>query len=141
MRLKTLTYGLAACFALIGPVLLQYKDNLRGPLMARLLSHLALSLWFISPFVLIALAVRHGRHPVMSYGALVATLLAGLLVIWHSGELLSLPASSAFMSMFFVTIFQHAIVIPTLGLSLAFQLALTGDKQKGADCSAPSSDR
>lgn len=141
MKTKTLTYWLAAGFALVGPVLLQCKDNLQGPLMARLLSHLALSLWFVSPFVLIALAVRHGRHPVMTYGTLVATLLAGLLVIWHSDELLSLPASSAFMSMFFVTIFQHAIVIPILGLSFMFQLALTGDKKKGADSSAPSSDR
>jgi hypothetical protein len=141
MRLKTLTYGLAACFSLVGPVLLLCKDNFPDPLPVKAIYHLLLSLWYVSPFLVVALATRYGRHPLMTYGALVATLLAGLLVIWHSGELLSLQGSSAFMSMFFVTIFQHAIVIPILALSFVFRMGMAGDKQKGADSSAPSSDR
>jgi hypothetical protein len=141
MRLKTLTYGLAACFALVGPVLLLCKDNFPDPLPVKAIYHLLLSLWYVSPFLLVALAVHYGKHSITTISALVATLLAGLLVIWHSGELLRLKPSSAFMSMFVVTISQHAIVIPILALSFVFRMGMAGDKQKGADASAPSSDR
>ena len=117
MKIKALTYGLAAVFALIGPVLFLRNINLSD--WGMLLAELGLSLWFVSPFVLVALAVRSDRFSTM--GALIATLLAGLFGAWFFTELTfhfytKSDAQDA-IAMLFIAVYQYAIIILTLGLS------------------------
>ena len=83
MKIKNLTYGLAAAFGLIGPALFLRNVNLSE--WGMLVVELGFALWLVSPFVLITLAVRSERFS--SIGALIATLLAGLFGAWFYTEL------------------------------------------------------
>ena len=116
MNLRRLTYGLAAVFALIGPTLFLRNINLSD--WGMLLVELGFALWLISPFVLIALAVRSDRFSAM--GAVIATIFAGLFGAWFYTELTfhfttKSDAQDA-IAMLFVAAYQHAIIILTLGL-------------------------
>ena len=116
MNVRRLTYGLAAVFALIGPALFLRNINLSD--WGMLLVELGFALWLISPFVLIALAVRSARFSAM--GAVIATIFAGLFGAWFYTELTfhfttKSDAQDA-IAMLFVAAYQHAIIILTLGL-------------------------
>jgi uncharacterized membrane protein YeaQ/YmgE (transglycosylase-associated protein family) len=113
---RRLTYGLAVVFGLIGPALFLRNVNLSDWVM--LVVELGFALWFLSPFVLIALAVRSDRFSAM--GALIATILAGLFGAWFYTELTfhfttKSDAQDA-IAMLFVAAYQHAIIVLTLGL-------------------------
>ncbi len=117
MNVRRLTYGLAAVFALIGPALFLRNVNLSD--WGMLLVELGFALWLVSPFVLVALAVRADRFS--SIGILLATILAGLFGGWFFTELTfhfttKSDAQDA-IAMLFVAAYQHAIIILTLGLS------------------------
>ena len=117
MKIKNLTYGLATVFGLIGPALFLRNINLSD--WGMLLVELGFALWLLSPFVLIALAVRSDRFS--SIGALLATILAGLFGGWFYTELTfhfttKSDAQDA-IAMLFVAAYQHAIIVLTLGLS------------------------
>ena len=117
MKIKTLTYGLAAAFGLIGPALFLRNINLSDWVMLPV--ELGFALWFISPFILVALAVRSDKFSAI--GALIATILAGLFGAWFYTELTfhfytKSDAQDA-IAMLFVAAYQHAIIILTLGLS------------------------
>ena len=116
MNARRLTYGLAVVFGLIGPALFLRNVNLSDWVM--LVVELGFALWFLSPFVLIALAVRSDRFSAM--GALIATILAGLFGAWFYTELTfhfttKSDAQDA-IAMLFVAAYQHAIIVLTLGL-------------------------
>ena len=116
MNARRLTYGLAVVFGLIGPALFLRNVNLAD--WGMLIVELGFALWLLSPFVLIALAVRSERFS--SIGALVATILAGLFGAWFFTELTfhfttKSDAQDA-IAMLFVAAFQHAIIVLTLGL-------------------------
>jgi len=116
MNLRRLTYGLAAVFALIGPTLFLRNINLSD--WGMLIVELGFALWLVSPFVLIALAVRSDRFSAM--GAVIATIFAGLFGAWFYTELTfhfytKSDAQDA-IAMLFVAAYQHAIIILTLGL-------------------------
>jgi len=116
MNLRRLTYGLAAVFALIGPALFLRNINLSD--WGMLIVELGFALWLVSPFVLIALAVRSDRFSAM--GAVIATIFAGLFGVWFYTELTfhfytKSDAQDA-IAMLFVAAYQHAIIILTLGL-------------------------
>jgi uncharacterized membrane protein YeaQ/YmgE (transglycosylase-associated protein family) len=113
---RRLTYGLAVVFGLIGPALFLRNVNLSDWVM--LVVELGFALWLVSPFVLIALAVRSDRFS--SIGALLATILAGLFGAWFYTELTfhfttKSDAQDA-IAMLFVAAYQHAIIVLTLGL-------------------------
>jgi hypothetical protein len=114
---RRLTYGLSAIFALLGPVL--FLRDIRLSEWAMLPVELGFALWLSSPFALVVLAVRDGRLPAV--GALVSTLLAGLFGAWFQLELTfhftTKSDAQDGIAMLFVTAYQHAIVILTLGLS------------------------
>ena len=117
MNVRRLTYGLTAVFGLIGPALFLRNVNLSD--WGMLLVELGFALWLLSPFVLIALAVRSDRFSAI--GALLATILAGLFGAWFFTELTfhfttKSDAQDA-IAMLFVAAYQHAIIILTLGLS------------------------
>ncbi len=117
MKIKNLTYGLATVFGLIGPALFLRNINLSD--WGMLLVELGFALWLLSPFVLIALAVRSDRFS--SIGALLATILAGLFGAWFYTELTfhfttKSDAQDA-IAMLLVAVYQHAIIVLTLGLS------------------------
>ena len=116
MKIKTFTYALSAAFGLIGPALFLRHVNLAD--WGMLIVALGFALWLLSPFVLIALAVRSER--LSSIGALVATILAGLFGAWFYTELTfhfttKSDAQDA-IAMLFVAAYQHAIIVLTLGL-------------------------
>ena len=116
MKIKNLTYGLAVVFGLIGPALFLRNVNLSDWVM--LVVELGFALWLVSPFVLIALAVRSDRFS--SIGALIATILAGLFGARFYTELTfhfttKSDAQDA-IAMLFVAACQHAIIVLTLGL-------------------------
>ena len=116
MNARRLTYGLAVVFGLIGPALFLRNVNLSDWVM--LVVELGFALWLVSPFVLIALAVRSDRFS--SIGALIATILAGLFGAWFFTELTfhfttKSDAQDA-IAMLFVAAYQHAIIVLTLGL-------------------------
>jgi len=117
MNVRRLTYGVAAIFALIGPALFLRNINLSD--WGMLIVSLGFALWLLSPFVLIALAVRSDRFSAI--GALIATILAGLFGAWFYTELTfhfytKSDAQDA-IAMLFVAAYQHAIFFLTLGLS------------------------
>jgi hypothetical protein len=117
MNVRRLTYGVAAIFALIGPALFLRNINLSD--WGMLIVSLGFALWLLSPFVLIALAVRSDRFSAI--GALIATILAGLFGAWFYTELTfhfytKSDAQDA-IAMLFVAAYQHAIIFLTLGLS------------------------
>ena len=117
MKIKTLTYALSAAFGLIGPALFLRNVNLSD--WGMLVVELGFALWLVSPFVLVALAVRSEKFS--SIGALLATILAGLFGAWFYTELTfhfytKSDAQDA-IAMLFVAAYQHAIIILTLGLS------------------------
>ncbi len=117
MKIKTLTYALSAAFGLIGPALFLRNINLSD--WGMLVVELGFALWLLSPFVLIALAVRTDRFSAI--GALIATILAGLFGAWFYTELTfhfytKSDAQDA-IAMLFVAAYQHAIIILTLGLA------------------------
>ena len=116
INVARLTYVLAAVFALIGPALFLRTINLTE--WGMLPAELGFALWFVSPFVLVTLAVRFGRFSAI--GALIATLLAGLFGAWLYAELTfhfttKSDAQDA-IAMLFVAAYQHAIIVLTLGL-------------------------
>ncbi len=117
MNARRLTYGLAVVFGLIGPALFLRNVNLAE--WGMLPVELGFALWLVSPFVLVALAVRSDRFS--SIGALLATLLAGLFGAWFYTELTfhfttKSDAQDA-IAMLFVAAYQHTIIFLTLGLS------------------------
>ena len=116
MHLRRLSYGLAAVLGLIGPALFLRNINLSDWVMLPV--ELGFALWFISPFILVALAVRSDRFSAI--GALLATILAGLFGAWFYTELTfhfttKSDAQDA-IAMLFVAAYQHAIIVLTLGL-------------------------
>jgi len=117
VKIKTLTYALSAVFGLIGPALFLRNINLSD--WGMLLVELAFALWLVSPFVLIALAVRSDRFSAI--GALIATILAGLFGAWFYTELTfhfyTRSDAQDAIAMLFVAAYQHAIIVLTLGLS------------------------
>ena len=117
MKIKNLTYALATVFGLIGPALFLRNVNLSD--WGMLVVELGFALWLVSPFVLVALAVRSEKFSAI--GALLATILAGLFGAWFYTELTfhfttKSDAQDA-IAMLFVAAYQHAIIILTLGLS------------------------
>ena len=117
MNARRLTYGLAVVFGLIGPALFLRNVNLSDWVM--LVVELGFALWLLSPFVLVALAVRSEKFS--SIGALISTILAGLFGAWYYAELTfhfttKSDAQDA-IAMLFVAAYQHAIIVLTLGLS------------------------
>ena len=117
MNARRLTYGLAVVFGLIGPALFLRNVNLSD--WGMLVVELGFALWLLSPFVLIAMAVRFDRFSAI--GALIATILAGLFGAWFYTELTfhfttKSDAQDA-IAMLFVAAYQHAIIVLTLGLS------------------------
>ena len=117
MKIKNLTYALATVFGLIGPALFLRNVNLSD--WGMLVVELGFALWLVSPFVLVALAVRSEKFS--SIGALLATILAGLFGAWFYTELTfhfttKSDAQDA-IAMLFVAAYQYAIIILTLGLS------------------------
>ena len=117
MKIKTLTYALAAVFGLIGPALFLRNINLSD--WGMLIGSSVLALWLLSPFVLIALAVRSDRFSAI--GALIATILAGLFGAWFYTELTfhfyTRSDAQDAIAMLFVAAYQHAIIVLTLGLA------------------------
>jgi len=117
MKIKNLTYALSAAFGLIGPALFLRNINLSD--WGMLIVELGFSLWLLSPFVLIALAVRSDRFSAI--GALIATILAGLFGAWFYTELTfhfyTRSDAQDAIAMLFVAAYQHAIIVLTLGLS------------------------
>ena len=117
MKIKTFTYALAAAFGLIGPALFLRNINLSD--WGMLIVELGFALWLLSPFVLIALAVRSDRFSAI--GALIATILAGLFGAWFYTELTfhfyTRSDAQDAIAMLFVAAYQHAIIVLTLGLS------------------------
>lgn len=117
MKIKNLTYALSAAFGLIGPALFLRNINLSD--WGMLPVELGFALWLVSPFVLIALAVRSDKFS--GIGALIATILAGLFGAWFFTELTfhftTKSDAQDGIAMLFVTGYQHAIVFLTLGLS------------------------
>ena len=117
MKIKTFTYALSAAFGLIGPALFLRNINLSD--WGMLIVELGFSLWLLSPFVLIALAVRTDRFSAI--GALIATILAGLFGAWFYTELTfhfyTRSDAQDAIAMLFVAAYQHAIIFLTLGLS------------------------
>jgi uncharacterized membrane protein YeaQ/YmgE (transglycosylase-associated protein family) len=117
VKIKTFTYALAAAFGLIGPALFLRNINLSD--WGMLIVELGFSLWLLSPFVLIALAVRSDRFSAI--GALIATILAGLFGAWFYTELTfhfyTRSDAQDAIAMLFVAAYQHAIIVLTLGLS------------------------
>lgn len=117
MKIKTLTYALSAAFGLIGPALFLRNINLSD--WGMLIGSSVLALWLLSPFVLIALAVRSDRFSAI--GALIATILAGLFGAWFYTELTfhfyTRSDAQDAIAMLFVAAYQHAIIFLTLGLS------------------------
>lgn len=117
MKIKNLTYALATVFGLIGPALFLRNVNLSD--WGMLVVELGFALWLVSPFVLVALAVRSEKFSTI--GALLATILAGLFGAWFYTELTfhfttKSDAQDA-IAMLFVAAYQYAIIILTLGLS------------------------
>ena len=120
MKIKNLNYDLSAAFGLIGPALFLRNINLSD--WGMLIVELGFALWLVSPFVLVALAVRSER--LSSIGALLATIVAGLFGAWFYTELTfhfttKSDAQDA-IAMLFVAAYQHAIIILILGLSFVF---------------------
>ena len=117
MKIKTFTYALAAVFGLIGPALFLRNINLSD--WGMLIGSSVLALWLLSPFVLMALAIRSDRFSAI--GALIATILAGLFGAWFYTELTfhfyTRSDAQDAIAMLFVAAYQHAIIILTLGLS------------------------
>lgn len=117
MKIKTLTYALSAAFGLIGPALFLRNVNLSD--WGMLIVELGFALWLLSPFVLIALAVRTDRFSAI--GALIATILAGLFGAWFYTELTfhfyTRSDAQDAIAMLFVAAYQHAIIVLTLGLA------------------------
>jgi uncharacterized membrane protein YeaQ/YmgE (transglycosylase-associated protein family) len=117
VKIKTFTYALAAAFGLIGPALFLRNINLSD--WGMLIVELGFSLWLLSPFVLIALAVRSDRFSAI--GALIATILAGLFGAWFYTELTfhfyTRSDAQDAIAMLFVAAYQHAIIVLTLGLA------------------------
>ena len=117
MKIKNLTYALSAAFGLIGPALFLRNINLSD--WGMLIVELGFALWLLSPFVLIALAVRTDRFSAI--GALIATILAGLFGAWFYTELTfhfyTRSDAQDAIAMLFVAAYQHAIIVLTLGLS------------------------
>ena len=117
MKIKTLTYALSAAFGLIGPAL--FLRNITLSDWGMLPVELGFALWLVSPFVLIALAVRSDRFSAI--GALIATILAGLFGAWFYTELTfhfyTRSDAQDAIAMLFVAAYQHAIILLTLGLA------------------------
>ena len=117
MKIKNLTYALSAAFGLIGPALFLRNINLSD--WGMLIGSSVLALWLLSPFVLIALAVRSDRFSAI--GALIATILAGLFGAWFYTELTfhfyTRSDAQDAIAMLFVAAYQHAIIVLTLGLA------------------------
>jgi len=117
VKIKTLTYALSAAFGLIGPALFLRNVNLSD--WGMLIVELGFALWLLSPFVLIALAVRTDRFSAI--GALIATILAGLFGAWFYTELTfhfyTRSDAQDAIAMLFVAAYQHAIIVLTLGLA------------------------
>ena len=117
MKIKNLTYALSAAFGLIGPALFLRNINLSD--WGMLPVELGFALWLVSPFVLIALAVRSDRFSAI--GALIATILAGLFGAWFYTELTfhfyTRSDAQDAIAMLFVAAYQHAIIVLTLGLA------------------------
>ena len=117
MKIKNLTYALSVAFGLIGPALFLRNINLSD--WGMLIVELGFSLWLLSPFVLIALAVRSDRFSAI--GALIATILAGLFGAWFYTELTfhfyTRSDAQDAIAMLFVAAYQHAIILLTLGLA------------------------
>jgi hypothetical protein len=117
VKIKTFTYALAAVFGLIGPALFLRNINLSD--WGMLIGSSVLALWLLSPFVLIALAVRSDRFSAI--GALIATILAGFFGAWFYTELTfhfyTRSDAQDAIAMLFVAAYQHAIIVLTLGLA------------------------
>jgi len=117
VKIKNLTYALSVAFGLIGPALFLRNINLSD--WGMLIVELGFSLWLLSPFVLIALAVRTDRFSAI--GALIATILAGLFGAWFYTELTfhfyTRSDAQDAIAMLFVAAYQHAIIVLTLGLA------------------------
>jgi len=117
VKIKNLTYALSVAFGLIGPALFLRNVNLAD--WGMLIVELGFALWLLSPFVLIALAVRSDRFSAI--GALIATILAGLFGAWFYTELTfhfyTRSDAQDAIAMLFVAAYQHAIILLTLGLA------------------------
>jgi hypothetical protein len=117
VKIKNLTYALSVAFGLIGPALFLRNINLSD--WGMLIVELGFSLWLLSPFVLIALAVRSDRFSAI--GALIATILAGFFGAWFYTELTfhfyTRSDAQDAIAMLFVAAYQHAIIFLTIGLS------------------------
>jgi uncharacterized membrane protein YeaQ/YmgE (transglycosylase-associated protein family) len=117
VKIKTFTYALSAAFGLIGPALFLRNINLSD--WGMLIGSSVLALWLLSPFALIALAVRSDRFSAI--GALIATILAGLFGAWFYTELTfhfyTRSDAQDAIAMLFVAAYQHAIIVLTLGLA------------------------
>ena len=100
------------------------------------------------PYVLLALAARFARYPCVKIGSFVILFLTGTYCtlgyadftfhIWTKGSELDAQSALIFVALPMVQVFVSVI---SVGLLFALGAWLESRKAKGADCSAPSSDR
>ena len=109
------------------------------------LSSLGFYAWLIAPYLMFFCAARFGRLPVLTKGALVLLILCGAYgtlayadVNFHFWSKSDAQEALVFLVVPFSQFFYG---VPLLGILAAIGAWLERRKQKGADCSAPSSDR
>ena len=100
------------------------------------------------PYVLLALAARFARYPCVKIGAFVVLFITGTYCtlgyadftfhIWTKRSELDAQSALIFVALPMMQVFVSAI---SVGLLFALGAWLERRKAKGADCSAPSSDR
>ena len=99
----------------------------------------------IAPYVLLALAARFGRVPTVTIGSLVLLILMGtdasLSYVDVAFHLWSEPDAEAAMAFIFIPTVQIFISLISIGLLVGIGEWLARRREKGADESAPSSDR
>ncbi len=120
MNVGRLTFWLAVIFGLIGLGFLFHgadADKLLTPFV------LGWALWLLSPYVLLALAARFGRFPVVIKGALVLVILTGVggtaMYVELKFHFITKSDAQDAIAMLFIPFWQNLVVIPTLALLFA----------------------
>jgi len=102
----------------------------------------------VSPYVLLALAARFARYPCVKIGSFVILFITGTFCtlgyadftfhIWTKGSELDAQSALIFVALPMMQVFVSVV---SVGLLFALGAWLDRRKEKGADHSAPSSDR
>ena len=101
-------------------------------------------LWIISPYAALLAAARFGKFRTVTWGAPAVLVIIGFYgnlayadVNFHFASESDAQEALIFLVMPFV---QNVVAVGSMGLLLAIGYWLSRRKEKGADCSAPSSD-